>query len=77
MIYPILMVNLVADVEMVSGSKKKQQNSRLFSQLSERHTDFMIRQIYQMSKPKIEITCYVEVLLQTMQATVLKLITHK
>ena len=38
------MVNLVVDVEMVSTRKKKQKNERLFSQLNERDTDFMIEQ---------------------------------
>ena len=35
---------MIADVEMVSTRKKKQQNKKLFSQLSEKDTDFMIGQ---------------------------------
>ena len=43
LIYPISLVSSIVDVERVS-TRKKQQNKRFFSQLSERDTDFMIGQ---------------------------------
>ena len=44
LIYPILFVNLIVKIEMVSTRKKEQQNKSPFSQLKERDTDFMIGQ---------------------------------
>ena len=44
LIYPISLVNSIADKKMVSTRKKKQQNKRLFGQMSGRDTDFMIGQ---------------------------------
>ena len=42
--YPISLVNSIVADGMVSARKRKQQNKRLFRQLSERDTDFMIQQ---------------------------------
>ena len=42
LIYPKLLVNSTVDIKMVSTRKRKQQNKKLFGQLSERDTDFMI-----------------------------------
>ena len=42
--YPIPLVNSIVDVKMVSTRKKRWQNKRLFSQLSDRDTDIMIGQ---------------------------------
>ena len=44
LIYPISFVNSIVDVKMVSTRKKKQQNKKLFSQLSERDTVFIMGQ---------------------------------
>ena len=41
LIYPIILVSLHVDVEMVSTRKKKQQSKRFFSQLTEKGTDFI------------------------------------
>ena len=38
------MANLIVEVEQVTTRKKKQQNKSLFSQLSEKDTEFMIGQ---------------------------------
>ena len=44
LIYPLPLFISSVDVEMVSARKKKQQNNKLFSQLSEGDTDFVIGQ---------------------------------
>ena len=54
LIYPILLVDSVVNVEILSTRNKKHQNKKLFNQLSEKSTDYSIGQSNQ--KEQTEIT---------------------
>ena len=65
LIYPISLVIAIVDVKMVSTRKKKQRNKKFLNQMSGRDTDFWLGKATKMSKSKVEIAWYVDVLFRT------------